>query len=174
MADTTGKGSGAKADAGRRAVLKAAVVAGGATAAAALLPGSWKKPAATIGGLPAHAQVSNGITLTAPSARDYPFVTGARPVGETTTNSVYTLATYHDPLGEFDDSVELWSEVAPCGDVQTSALSSRTPFWRSGNGFTGQVSFFSNTSCNPATYIAWRFSKGGRTSNTVNCAIFAG
>jgi hypothetical protein len=177
MADETKKEGIPRTDAGRRALLKAAAVAGGATAAAALLPGSWKKPVATIGGLPAHAQVSNGITLTAASARDLPFpnpLTARRGVLADGTGAVYTLATYHDPLGEFDDNVEVWTDIAPCGLQETSPLTSRAPFWRTGNGFTGQVSFFTstvNTSCSPATYIAWRFSKGGRTSNTVNCAV---
>jgi hypothetical protein len=42
----------------RRRLLKALVAAGGATAAASLLPGKWSKPLAKVGVLPAHAQIS--------------------------------------------------------------------------------------------------------------------
>jgi hypothetical protein len=42
----------------RRRLLKALVAAGGATAAASLLPGKWSKPLAQVGVLPAHAQIS--------------------------------------------------------------------------------------------------------------------
>lgn len=46
-------------DEGRRKLIKAAAVAGGAVVAVGALPGEWKKPLATVGGLPAHAQTSD-------------------------------------------------------------------------------------------------------------------
>ena len=42
----------------RRRLLKALIAAGGATAAATMLPGKWSKPLVEVGVLPAHAQIS--------------------------------------------------------------------------------------------------------------------
>ena len=50
-------------DEGRRKLIKAAAIAGGAAVAVGALPGEWKKPLATVGGLPAHAQTSGQITI---------------------------------------------------------------------------------------------------------------
>jgi hypothetical protein len=49
----------------RKQFLKLLAAAGGATAAAAFLPGKWVKPIVKVGVLPAHAQSSDGvITIT--------------------------------------------------------------------------------------------------------------
>lgn len=49
----------------RRRLLKIIAVAGGATAASTMLPNKWAKPVVEVGVLPAHAQVSPTVEVTA-------------------------------------------------------------------------------------------------------------
>lgn len=172
MSEDQRKSTEGTTDEGRRRLLKAAAVAGGATAAAALLPGSWKKPVATIGGLPAHAQTSQAITLRRAQAADYPLIERSTVSG-TTSNWIHSKSHYDDPLGEFTDGVEVWTRIDgdSCVSEETRDLFSVTGFFLDGDAFSGDVYFSTYSNCSYKAYIAWTFSKGGRTSNMVNCSI---
>lgn len=171
MAEDQVKRTEGSPDAGRRALLKAAAVAGGATAAAALLPGSWTKPVATIGGLPAHAQVSQALLITQAVAADYP-LQGTGAVGASAAPWIYTRSRYDDPLGEFDNAVDVWTSiVGPGCEIEQNRVLASLSHFIDGDGFSGTVYFSTATNCSESSYIAWTFSKGGRTSNLVNCSI---
>lgn len=98
---------------GRRKLVKAAAVAGGAAVAVAALPGEWKKPLATIGGVPAHAQTSVNSIVLADAQVTVNFDRLSRGV----TPPLFCTFTYVDPLCEIDDTTTIWVKVEPCGTI---------------------------------------------------------
>ena len=157
---------------GRRKLIKAAAVAGGAAVAAGALPGDWKKPLATVGGLPAHAQTSDApITIPDNSLRISTAGTDAR----ITNGFAYPVASfaYLDPLCAIDDTATLWAQVGPCGTVRFDNVRLRdVPASMTGGACSGNVGF----SFEPCGYengsLTIQLSKGHRHSNIVNATFF--
>ena len=107
-------------DEGRRKLIKAAAVAGGAAVAVGALPGDWKKPIATVGGLPAHAQTSDApITIPDNRVRILTLPLDQRGVTRNGFLPTYLCSFYFsDPLCEIDDTATLWARVDPCGEIR--------------------------------------------------------
>ena len=174
-------------DAGRRALLKAATVAGGAVAASALLPGSWKKPVATIGGLPAHAQMSQTITITdaVASYQGWP-VSPPNDVRMDVTvpePDIGVYCKYVDTLGDFDLDHEVTFRVnallngsasdyaGGCGQSFTYKISDlfsgqQSGFWE-GDKFQGELWLAVFGNCCPPDGIAMYLHGAGHQSNEV-------
>ena len=170
---------------GRRKLIKAAAVAGGAVAAAGALPGDWKKPLATIGGLPAHAQTSDApITIAGLSLEFLPPDARRNDVMADPGTPVPCTGqfNFNDPLGQVDDTATLWVDVGPCnGDLEFTQTLTQNGALRSGNGFTGGIGFNFNacgvingTGIAEGGSIALRLSVGARHSNILNAAFSVG
>lgn len=106
-------------DSGRRKLIRLAAAAGGAVALGAALPGSWQKPIAQIGAVPAHAATSPVASPAAPVglwinvlagkplpaaslgvlSPSFPW-TAIRPMRATIGSSIYGQFYFTDPLGE--------------------------------------------------------------------------
>jgi hypothetical protein len=160
---------------GRRKLIKAAAVAGGAAVAAGALPGEWKKPLATVGGLPAHAQTSEAQIL----IPDDSLVINTALADSRVTNGIMSPRAsfaYIDPLCEIDDTATLWTSVGPCGEVEfNNAQLKAVPAAMKGDACKGFVGFAFHP-CGPAGYgsLAVQLSKGQRHSNVVNASFYWG
>ena len=184
-------------DASRRTLLKAATVAGGAVAASALLPGSWRKPVATVGGLPAHAQTSQTITIrnVAASFMSYPVPPPDRQSTEAMPNAdVGVYCEYEDTLADFglDHQVtyrvtQLMNSSASisandgCGQEFTYTLeqlmytgTDAQGAWE-GNKSQGKLWFAVHGGCLPPDKITLSIHKGAaHVSNQVRVAVQEG
>lgn len=168
----------AGADAGRRKLLKAVAVAGGAAAAAAVLPGSWSKPVAGIGALPAHAQTSETpIRITSAWIVGTNLLAFDAPAQN---RQISAACVYQDDLGEVDKNTYLETEVIVNGTVSGSRGASpclqdkpiRDYPWHTFAYATpsgGTLYFNVVTPCAEGCSMQWRLHVGGRYSNTA-CA----
>lgn len=164
-------------DENRRKLIKAAAVAGGAAVAVGALPGEWKKPLATVGGLPAHAQTSDApITIPDESLVIETSFVDARSVARLAPPPYHAEFSYIDPLCEIDDTATLWAKVGPCNEVRFDnvPLSSVPGLDRVGTACEGKISFgfapcfVENSSFGGNGSLAVQLSKGTRHSNIVN------
>jgi hypothetical protein len=179
-------------DSGRRKLLKAATVAGGAVAASALLPGSWRKPVATVGGLPAHAQTSQSITLRDPAAAymAWPIPLPDRQAAADFEVDIGVYCRYEDTLGEFGLDHRLTYRVTPmngtasadgaCGQEFTYTLkelferTSGTDAQGSiqGDKYEGRIWVAVHGGCSPPDSITFSIHKGAaHVSNEVTVRV---
>ena len=168
----------------RRKLIKAAAITGGAAVAAAALPGDWKKPLATVGGLPAHAQTSDAplvisnfilVTVNPDARRRSAMADPGTPIPCTGTFG------FVDPLCQVDDTATLWVDVGPCnGDLEfTQTLLQNGASPQSGNSCAGVIGFNFNA-CGQingsglalGSSIALRLTVGTRPpSNVINSSF---
>ena len=145
----------------RNQFLKMLIAGGGATAAAAFLPGKWLKPIVKVGVLPVHAQSTLTLTVTGLNitGSSVGLNTGkgrglAKPVHPLPEPSYYFSGTFHyeDEGGEVTEdsgmtltmtSARNSSDITIKGDIISDFGSI------SGDGSSGDVTFHS--SC-PSTY----------------------
>jgi len=157
---------------GRRKLIKAAAVAGGAVAAAGAIPGDWKKPLATVGGLPAHAQTSD-TPITIPDS-SLVISTNTGDPGVLALNGVlpvYTAAfDFVDPLCEIDDTATLWTKVGPCGKIEYDdvQLKDIDLSLKTLDGCEGSIKFLFHPCDLGNGSLSLRLSKGSRHSNVVS------
>jgi hypothetical protein len=161
----------APVDDGRRKLIKAAAIAGGAAAAAVTLPAAWKKPLATVGGLPAHAQTSDAPIRALAFLSIGPGNAG-QVTGQNAIPSVTAQFSFEDPLCEIDDTATLWAQTGPCDIIvfdherlRDIGATLSTP-----GGCSGKITFSYVNNCSP-TYmgsLAVQLSKGSRHSNILN------
>jgi hypothetical protein len=175
MADQDSTLAATGPDAGRRTLLKAVLAAGGAAAAATVLPGSWSKPVAGIGALPAHAQtseapiriISYGILGTTP-------VPGNSPAPQL---MIAAWCQYEDDLGQVTKKTGLETEVLPMtADARVVAPTCEQDqpvqdypwheFTPDSTPYAGSLYFNVVTPCTTGGYLKWRLHVGGRYSNS--------
>ena len=157
---------------GRRKLIKAAAVAGGAAVAVGALPGDWKKPLATVGGLPAHAQTSDAPITIPDNSLSIVTVPGDT---RATNGDLFPLASfdYVDPLCDIDDTATLWAQVGPCGAVRFDNVRLRdVPASMSGGRCSGKVRFAFEPCGLGNGSLSVQLSKGRRQSNIVNASFF--
>lgn len=181
MADVEFGTGGAAPDAGRRKLLKIAAAAGGAIAATAILPGTWSKPIAQIGALPAHAQTSDApITLTNAlflGATDQSLPDAAlgqaRLVSQAGLN-IMVQCNWEDPLGRLNSNTSLQTLVMNGGcptDATFAAgyASGIYPYWdirTNPDGMTGTMIFNVITPCLNGNYLEWWVTADGQSSDS--------
>lgn len=160
----------AQVDEGRRKLVKAVAIGGGAVAAAAAIPGAWKKPLATVGGLPAHAQTSEG-PITAVELLDVGLQQPS-PVGSQDLNVLSALFSFEDPMCQIDDTATLWAKVGPCDTIlfNHQRLRNIGAKLQTARGCAGTVRFSFVNNCDPwySGTLAIQLSKGLRHSNVLN------
>jgi hypothetical protein len=174
MADETISTGGAPPDNSRRKLLKIAAAAGGAVAATAIIPGSWTKPIAQIGALPAHAQTSQTpISLTAPQLLGSTLILpappdGARVTAAVPTRNIQVTCNWEDPLAQFGVNSYLNTLVTSGGCATNDAIQNY-PYWdlfkNPATGYTtGTLTFNVITTCVNGTNLDWYVTEGLRSS----------
>jgi hypothetical protein len=177
--DQTKDGGVGQPDAGRRKLLKVAAAAGGAVAATTMLPGSWVKPVAKLGVLPAHAQVSNTLQIT--NLTVGPAVPQAARRGAVGEGFQWAQFDYHDELGKVNNNTELTAEyqeaavegapaITVCGEIVFDAvpLGSIPGLQREGDGFDGTIGFNFFYNCtSPSFQFMVQLGDSARTSNAL-------
>lgn len=118
----------------RRRLLKALAAAGGAAAATAVLPGSWQRPRAHLGALPAHAQVSN-VPPVISGLRIAPYLNG----NAVAFNGGYTHQAaflYYDVLGGVSNASLITASVAAVTKMAGGTASCPPPVPEPGTSLT--------------------------------------
>lgn len=173
-------------DAGRRKLLKAVAVAGGAVAATALIPGSWVKPIVELGVLPAGAQAAPSGVHVMLSGQTLQSTSGAtwwqsvkknqacNPIPRTINPSAplyRATCSYNDPLGEFDpETWLLFTRESPCNQERSKLCCGAgfdyypVPL----NRYQGNFSFFKLVECPNSSGLTWWVAKGNRSSNQIS------
>ncbi|MHB8836227.1 MAG: hypothetical protein ACYC9Y_11020 [Candidatus Methylomirabilia bacterium] len=162
---------------GRRKLVKAAAVAGGAVVAVAALPGEWKKPLATLGGLPAHGQTSDArivvsnLTFLDLATRD---VRKRVAIGQADCD---WSVEFEDPLCLVGPDVTVSGTLTMCGEVTpfTATLQDLGAKIISGDSCAGVIQFTfpagvcSNESTDGTLEI--RLMQGDRQSNKISVSF---
>lgn len=166
---------------GRRKLIKAVAVAGGAAVAVAALPGEWKKPLATVGGLPAHAQTSDNQVVLIPGSFRYGGILDARRADAARYFSFDSVGTFEfeDPLCKVDDTWSLTVDVGPCTGILkfTQTLQDNGASFVSGDKCAGTIQFnfmVCNQSSSIPQSVELRLSKGARRSTVLNAEFSTG
>ena len=145
----------------RNQFLKILVAVGGATAAAAFLPGKWLKPIVKVGVLPVHAQSTFTLTVSGLEITDSSMGlnTGkgrglAKPVHPLPEPSYYFSGNFHyeDEGGEVTEDSGMTLTITSAAGPSTTTIQGDiiSDFGSiSGDGSSGDVTFHS--SC-PSTY----------------------
>lgn len=164
--------AGIRGNPGRRRLLKILGIAGGAAAAGALLPGKWMQPLATLGSLPAHAQVS-GDRLVVRRLRFEPGGTGTASAQEVSVDATFDYADGLCKVG-----VDYTALVAVIGDasgysrqVYGDNIANIPGLTRTGGPCKGTIHFSAyDPCCSPVGWMAVQIFQGmyDRVSNTLN------
>lgn len=133
----------------RRELLKTLAAAGGALAAAAMLPGKWIKPVVQAGVLPAHAQATDGLEI-------FNLSLTVRPPDAPEALTEWEAKFYYsDSSGAVNDDALLYAAIHSGCDVVLHdwVKLSLVPATISGGGFSGDIMFIIQDPCatNPNT-----------------------
>ena len=168
-------------DEGRRKLLKLAVAAGSAAAAAAVLPGSWSKPIAHIGALPAHAQTSDVQIDIAARGGPGPDIVAfpapppdARTQGDSASWMIQAKCLYNDTLAELSDETMIYTVVD--GVCIQDRKGKYYPYFylspSNSEGTEGTLTFNVLTPCSSADTLEWYLHmENGRRSNSLSGPI---
>lgn len=156
----------------RRRLLKALAAAGAATAATAVIPGTWQKPLAHVGVLPAHAQTSNA-----------PPVLSGLNVFAVGASEIRACFGYDDPLDGVTEGSILTAVFGGTGAAKArpvscdpvpppgKSLAQLGASWQ-GDASTGSICFEFTPSCSVASFeLCVTLEAQGRKSDPV-CGQF--